>query len=125
MRKLVRNSEAIWRVWSMVAAEQIGETGDPDSALLKQVHAQAMRVPLHDAASTLYRLLTGKIAAYMIGVKDVRTITRWANGEVSEIRVDNETRLRAAYEIVILLQHFDAPETVRAWFLGMNPELDD
>ena len=61
----------------------------------------------------------------MVGVKDVRTLTRWVSGEVSEIRVEHETRLRAAYEIATLLLRFDAPETVRAWFIGMNPELDD
>jgi hypothetical protein len=100
-------------------------TGDADAALLKEVHAQAVRVPLREAVGALYRLLTGKIAAYMVGVKDVRTLTRWAGGEVREIRVEHEARLRAAYEIATLLLHFDAPETVRAWFIGMNPELDD
>lgn len=100
-------------------------TSDADIALLKDVHAQAMRATLSEIADMLYRLLTGKIFAYMAGVKDVRTLTRWANGETREIRVEHETRLRAAYEIATLLLHFDAPETVRAWFIGMNPELDD
>src|SRR5438105_4316390 len=106
-----------------------GTTGaaldDADVSLLKEVHAQAMRVPLPEAAEALYRLLTGKIAAYMLGVKDVRTLSRWAAGETREIRVEHEARLRAAYEIATLLLHFDAPETVRAWFIGMNPELAD
>jgi hypothetical protein len=100
-------------------------TADPDLMLLKQIHAQAMRISLDEAAQTLYRLLTGKIAAYMVGVKDVRTLTRWASKDVRVIRIEHETRLRAAYEIATLLLHFDAPETVRAWFIGMNPELDD
>jgi len=108
-----------------IVAEHGRATDDADAALLKEAHAQAMRVPPHEAADALYRLLTGKIAAYMVGVKDVRTLTRWVSGEVSEIRVEHEIRLRAAYEIATLLLRFDAPETVRAWFIGMNPELDD
>jgi hypothetical protein len=108
-----------------VATGETRATGEADNVLLKEVHAQAMRVPLCEVAEAIYRLLTGKITAYMVGVKDVRTITRWAGGEVREVRVEHERRLRAAYEIATLLLHFDAPETVRAWFLGMNPELDD
>lgn len=109
----------------VITAENTRTAGDADSALLKEAHAQAMRVSLREATDTLYHLLTGKIAAYMVGVKDVRTLTRWIGGEVREIRVEHEARLRAAYEIATLLFHFDAPETVRAWFIGMNPELDD
>lgn len=107
------------------AARNERMTDDADVALLKEVHAQATRVPLREAADALYRLLTGKVAAYMIGAKDVRTLSRWAGGEVREIRVEHEVRLRAAYEIATLLLHFDAAETVRAWFIGLNPELDD
>jgi hypothetical protein len=109
---------------AMTAGES-GLAGDPDLLLLKQVHAQAMRIPLDEAAKTLYGLLTGKIAAYILGVKDVRTLTRWASKDVRAIRIEHEARLRAAYEIATLLLHFDAPETVRAWFIGMNPELGD
>jgi hypothetical protein len=110
----------------MVVASQADRAmEDADAVLLREVHAQAMRVSSREAADTIYRLLTGKIAAYMLGIKDVRTLTRWAAGEVREVRVEHERRLRAAYEIATLLLRFDAPETVRAWFIGMNPELDD
>ncbi len=107
-----------------IVAEYGRATDEADIALLKETHAQALRVSPHEAVDALYRLLTGKITAYMVGVKDVRTLTRWVSGEVSEIRVEHEIRLRAAYEIATLLLRFDAPETVRAWFIGMNPELD-
>lgn len=93
-------------------------TSNDDIELLKEVHAQAMRVPLREAADALYRLLTGKIAAYMVAVKDARTLTRWISGEVHDIRVEHETGLRAAHEIATLLWHFDAPEPIRAWFIG-------
>ena len=104
----------------------IGHDGDNDAAaLLEQVHGQATHIPITEAAESLQDLLTGRIAAYMTGVKDARTVTRWARGEVSDIRLESESRLRTAYEIMTLLLRFDAPETVRAWFIGMNPHLAD
>ena len=38
---------------------------------------------------------------------------------------DSELRLRHAYQIAQLLIQHELAETVRAWFLGMNPELED
>lgn len=38
---------------------------------------------------------------------------------------DSEHRLRAAHQVARLLLAVDADQTVRAWFIGMNPQLDD
>lgn len=95
------------------------------AALLDQVHRQALRVSVREAADTLQTLLTRQVAAYVVGVKDVKTLARWAAGEVTGIRVESENRLRTAYEIATLLSRFEAPETIRAWFIGMCPQLDD
>jgi hypothetical protein len=95
------------------------------AAILEQVHNQAIRAPIKEAAESLQRLLTGRVTAYVVGVKDVKTITRWATGEVTDIRVESEQRLRTAYEIMTLLLRFDGPTTVRAWFIGSNPHLAD
>jgi hypothetical protein len=59
-------------------------------------------------------------------VGDAKTVSRWASGEVSEIRdVWMEQRLRTAYEIAQLLLAYDAVQTVKAWFIGLNPQLGD
>jgi hypothetical protein len=59
-------------------------------------------------------------------VRDGKTVTRWANGEVSDVRdYTVEQRLRTAYEIAQLLLIEESPRTVRAWFIGLNPELGD
>lgn len=107
----------------VLAANEMGNQGDVD--VLTQVHQQALRAPIQEAASTLSRVLSRRIAAYVVGVKDTKTIQRWAGGMVTDIRPDSEVKLRAAYEIVTLLLRYEAPETVRAWFVGMAPELDD
>jgi hypothetical protein len=105
----------------------IQETGDEaaDAALLDQVHRQALRTPIKEAAGELQELLTRQVAAYVAGVKDVKTISRWVRGSVTDIRPESEARLRTAYEIITLLTRFEAPDTVRAWFIGMCPQLGD
>ncbi len=60
--------------------------------MLEQVHQQALHVSIKDAAGELQTLLTRRIAAYVVGVKDPQTITRWINGTVAEIRPGSETR---------------------------------
>ena len=70
--------------------------------------------------------LTGRLTAYIAGVKDAKTVARWANGEISEIRDQAvEQRLRTTYEITQLLLGGDSAQTVRAWFIGLNPQLGD
>jgi hypothetical protein len=95
------------------------------SDILEQVHQQAVRTPVPEVADALQRVLTGRLVAYIAGVKDAKTVARWATGEISEVRLESERRLRTAYEVMTLLLRFDGPGTVRAWFIGMNPHLGD
>ena len=96
-----------------------------DKATL-QAHRDAMATPLAEIARFLQEVLSRRLTAYIVGVGDGKTVSRWASGEVTEIR-DHETeqRLRTAYEIARLLLVGDAPQTVKAWFIGLNPELGD
>ena len=77
-------------------------------------------------AGRLQELLTRRLTAYIAGVDSAKTVTRWVSGEITSIRNHaTEHRLRTAYEIVLLLLGQDSPEIVRAWFIGLNPELGD
>ncbi len=107
----------------VLAARRVADERDVD--VLTQARNQALRASIQEAATALVDVLPVKIAAYTVGVKDVKTLNRWASGQVTDIRAESESRLRAAYEILLLLLRFDAAETVRAWFIGMAPELDD
>lgn len=107
----------------VLAARQIADERDAD--VLAQVRRQALQATVKEAAATMLDVLSGRVAAYTVGVKDVKTVQRWASGQTTDIRPESESRLRTAYEIVVLLLRFEAPETVRAWFIGMAPELDD
>jgi len=94
--------------------------------LLRQVHRQAVAAPVSEVAGFLQELLSRRLTAYIAGVGDGKTVTRWANGEVAEIRDHTtEQRLRAAYEIAQLLLGSDSAQTVKAWFIGLNPQLGD
>ncbi|MCA9858477.1 MAG: hypothetical protein KC438_02100 [Thermomicrobiales bacterium] len=94
--------------------------------LPQQIHRQATAASISDIARLLQEVLSRRLTAFAAGVKDGKTVTRWANGEITEIRdVDVERRLRTTYEIAQLLLTQDSPGTVKAWFIGMNPELDD
>jgi hypothetical protein len=104
-------------------AEEI--TGTDKASVYDQVHAQALRASLSDITEELSRVLTSRLVAYIAGVKNARTVNRWARGTISDVRVESEKRLHAAYEITTLLLRFEGPGTTRAWFIGMDPFLGD
>jgi hypothetical protein len=99
---------------------------DPkDRSVVGQAHEQAIHTSAREAARLVLDVLGGALAAYVLGVKDRKTIQRWAAGSIVAIRPEHEATLRGVLEIIVLLSRFEGPETVRAWFLGMAPELDD
>ena len=92
--------------------------------LVEQAHRQATKAPMNDVAHYLQDLLSRRLVAYIADVKDAKTVSRWANGE-ADPREESEKRLRTAYEITHLLVEFDSPRVVKAWFIGLNPQLGD
>lgn len=95
-------------------------------ALMHRVHREATAAPVSEIAGVLQELLSRRLTAYIAGVGDGKTVSRWANGEVSEIRDHTqEQRIRVAYEIAQLLMSYESAQTVKAWFIGLNPQLDD
>lgn len=106
-----------------VAAEHTQET--QSQSVVSQTHQQAVRAGTREAARAVLDVLGGALAAYVLGVQDRKTVQRWAAGTVQSIRPEYEVTLRGVYEIIVLLSRFEGPATIRAWFLGMAPELDD
>lgn len=92
----------------------------------RHIHHQATTTSISEIARHLQELLSRRLTAFAAGVQDGKTVTRWASGEITEIRdAEVEKRLRTTYEISQLLLIQDSPRTVKAWFIGLNPELDD
>jgi hypothetical protein len=87
------------------------------------VHRKTVTSTISDIAAFLQEMLGRSLIAYMTE-SDVKTVTRWAKGENTP-RPETEKRLRLIYTIVQLLQTADSPHVVRAWLIGMNPQLED
>jgi hypothetical protein len=71
----------------------------------------------------LVEMLGRSLVAYITD-SEVRTVARWAKGQNVPLPV-TEQRLRDLYNIVGMLQGSDSAYVVRAWMIGMNPQLDD
>ena len=66
----------------------------------------------------------GKYPVAAIFGKDVRMIERWLKPGI-QLKVEDERRLRDAFQVFSLIHEADGAEVARAWFIGMNPELGD
>lgn len=91
--------------------------------LTQRVAGAAASVPIPDQVASLKALLGPGLAAFTLGVA-ATTVDRWAGGQVAP-GLERERRIRAAYQIYELLRPVEADPTIRAWFIGMNPQLDD
>jgi hypothetical protein len=101
-------------------------TSAGDTHRLINAHRQAMEKPISEIARFLQEILSRRLTAYIVGVKEGKTVSRWATGEITEIRDHEvEQRLRAAYEITSLLAMHGNTVTAKAWFIGINPQLND
>ncbi len=76
------------------------------------------------AAVRFLRETLGEPLVAVIAGVDVSFIRMWADGD-GVPALDVTDRLLCAHEITQLLLTVELPSTVRAWFAGRNPELDD
>ncbi len=90
-------------------------------------HRAAMEASVQELARVLESVLSRRLTAYLINIQEGRSIARWASGEITSIRDEEvERRLRMAYEIVRMLREADAADrTIRAWFISLNPRLNN
>lgn len=86
-------------------------------------HVDATRLPFAEVVRNLTQITGRKLAAYIAGVDDTRSVERWINGQGSYGEV--EPRLRFAYQVVFLIAAHDPPAVVQSWLTGINPELGD
>lgn len=87
-------------------------------------HRTAVTSSASDMAAFLQDALGQKLVAYMVGISDEKAVGAWAKGSRAP-RPDTLAKLRAVYQVFRLLSETDSPHTVRAWFIGMNPQLGD
>jgi hypothetical protein len=91
-----------------------------------KAHRATVNRSISEMAKSLQEALGTALLMYMLDVKDPKTLTRWANGQVETIRnISVERKLRAIDQMVEVLLEVESPAVLRGWFLGMNPTLDD
>jgi hypothetical protein len=88
-----------------------------------RAHTQSVQDSAAEFTAFLRDHLGAPLVALMADV-DVRTVNRWTSGEVNP-RDAAERRIRAAYQVFRLLEGCESARIIRAWFMGMNPQLDD
>ena len=94
-------------------------TDDPRK---NRAHDGSVRTDTDQLADRLQELFGANLVAHMAGISDVKRVHRWSKG--GGMNAQSERRLRAAYQVAWRLLEHDSAETVRAWFIGMNPQLE-
>ncbi len=77
-----------------------------------------------DIVGRLRDVLGLALVAYLGEVKETRAVAQWAAGQRRPSAVVM-TRLRTAYQAAALLGGVENAGVVQAWFVGMNPALED
>jgi hypothetical protein len=97
----------------------------PDLSLAsREAHRQTTETSIEQITNFLEEVLGRKLVAALAGVADPKAVGRWASGERSP-RPAAEEKLRVAYQVFRLLLAEDSKHTIRAWFIGLNPQLND
>jgi hypothetical protein len=103
--------------------EQISRREEAFAKAVSEVHRQAMRTSPIQMAQLLRDELSTQLLAFITGQSE-RTVQRWARGDVANIRQDSKRRLVTAYEILQIINRFEAPGVAQTWFIGNEPQLD-
>lgn len=84
---------------------------------------RSLRLSISEVVAELVKVLGTPIVATVGGGKTTRAVRGWMRNENSP---RNDQALRSALQIVDVLRTADQQDdTIRAWFGGMNPLLDD
>jgi hypothetical protein len=87
-------------------------------------HVRAVRSSFPEVVATLREILGLKLSAYLGSVRETRAVNEWAEG-VREPSGLVQRRMRLAFQVAEAIAEVDGPEVARAWFQGLNPQLDD
>ncbi len=86
-------------------------------------HRHSVEVSQQDLVAALTDKLGGKLIAFIVD-RSPATISRWRSGS-SDAGEAALRPLRVCYQILKMLEGDEADATIRAWFTGTNPQLDD
>lgn len=87
-------------------------------------HEASVERDLPGIVGFLKEHLGPNVTAFIAG-RDASTVGRWAKGDGQQPSDQIERRLRAAFQVFQTLNEDNSSHVVRAWFIGMNPQLAD
>jgi hypothetical protein len=93
-------------------------------ALDQVAHERTVRATLPEMAAHVESVFGRRLTAAMLGIADPKAVGRYARGS-QKPQAEVERTLRAIYQITVLIGQVESDQAIRAWFLGMNPHLDD
>jgi hypothetical protein len=90
-----------------------------------EAHRKTASASTAQIAAYLEEMLGRALVAELAGVTP-KSVDRWTKADAPEQpRREAEERLRAAFQIAQLLLSEESAHVVRAWMIGLNPQLDD
>jgi hypothetical protein len=109
-----------------VEGEDRGEMSDTTTTRGRTTRPDHVHIEhsIADIAKVLQEHLGQRLTAHMARLADPKAIGQIAAGKRTP-RDAPEKRLRAAYNVLTLLLDEESAFSARAWFIGMNPQLDD
>src|SRR5262249_5574842 len=118
----VESTGAKWAqpVLRIATAENIVAT----ASIEQRAFDATTRAGIAEIADALQRLFGQKLTAVLGGVQNPKAVSKWAGGGLCPHK-GTAQRLRNVFHVVQLLAQLESEDTVRAWFTGMNPSLDD
>lgn len=91
---------------------------------VNSAHVNSVAVSPEDIVRRLADVLGKNLLALIVN-RDLRTVTRWVQNDQLRLSAADETRVRNTFQVFSLLMSVEGEHTVRAWFMGMNPQLED
>lgn len=89
----------------------------------RSAHKAAVESPSTVIVARLQEALGRDVVAVITG-KNSRQVSRWVSGDAKPPMKEQQL-LRDTFQVVQLLSEVDPDDVVRAWFIGMNPQLED
>lgn len=85
--------------------------------------ALSIKLSIDDIVRVLVEALGRSVVMHVARVSDPHAVTGWSDGTRTP-RPNIEKRLRTAYHAFQLIATADNEYAARAWFIGLNPQLD-
>ena len=89
----------------------------------RTAHQQSVQMQVPEIVGRLQAVLGQSLLGVIVD-RENRAIQRWISG-VARPPQNEERRLRDTFQVVELMASVEHDDVVRAWFMGMNPQLDD